>query len=97
MYKLGHGMQPQTFNNMFTPSNNQDRTGNYKTVISQSNFLDTFPTSFLPKIWNENSQNVKHAMSLSSLKSQIKTYFIDHYVANEKCNFILCPDCNNNY
>ena len=94
MYKYGHGLQPRSFENMFTPCNNNDRTGDYKLQLIKRKFLDKFPSVFLPKIWNANSHNVKHAMTLGSLKSQIKTYCIDHYNKNERCNFPLCPDCN---
>ena len=94
MYKYGHGLQPPTFNNMFTPCNNNDRTGNYKLELCKGKFFDKFPSVNLPRIWNANSVNIKHAMSLSSLKNQIKTYYIDHYNKYEKCNFPLCPDCN---
>ena len=94
MYKFGKGLQPPTFNNMFLPCNNNDRTGDYKLQLYKNSSFDKFPTVFLPKIWNANSHNIKHAMSLSSLKNQINTYFIEHYNEAEKCSFALCPDCN---
>ena len=94
MYKYGHGLQPHTFNEMFIPCNNNDRTGDYKLKLYKSNFFERFPSVFLPKIWNLNSHNIKHAMSLSSLKCQINSYYIDHYNEFEKCSFPLCPDCN---
>ena len=76
MYKYGHGLQPSTFNNMFIPCNNNDRTGYYKIQLCKGKYLDRFPTVFFPKVWNANSNNIKHAMSLGSLKSQIKTRFM---------------------
>ena len=94
MYKFGNGEQPSTFNNMFVPCNNNDRTGDYKLQLCKGQFFDKFPSVFLPKIWNDNSHNIKHAMTVQSLKSQIKTYYIDHYNKYEKCSFPLCPDCN---
>ena len=94
MYKYGHGLQPPSFNNMFTPCNNNDRTGDYKLLLCKGNFFERFPSVFLPKLWNLNSNNVKHAMSLGSLKSQIKSYYINHYNKDEKCDFPLCPDCH---
>ena len=94
MYKYCHGLQPLTFKDMFTPCNNNDRTGDYKLKLCKTHFLDRFPSVFLPKYWNENSQNIKHAMSLKSLKSQINTYYINHYNKFRKCDSPFCLDCN---
>ena len=94
MYKYGHGLQPKSFANMFIPCNNNDRTGDYKLQLCKGSFLDKFPSVFMPRVWNYNSNNIKHAMSLGSLKSQIKTLYISHYNKYEKCSYPLCPDCN---
>ena len=51
------------------------------------------PTSFLPKIWNENSLNQKHIKSLNSFKNSLQKLFISTYPPHVNCESSLCDEC----
>ena len=95
MHNFAFGRQPQSFNNMFTPLGVNNRTGNYQIKKYKSNFFDKFPSSFLPKIWNDNCKNIKHFVSSTSLKEHLLDSILSNYNLVENCNYSGCPDCQN--
>ena len=70
-------------------------TGKYKIQMCKLNFFDRFPSVFLLKIRNEHSAMIKHCIKTNSVKSIIKDYILSKYNNTDKCNNLLCPDCNN--
>ena len=94
MHKFAFGKQPESFKDMFTPLGCNNRTGNYIISKYKTNFLDRFPSAFLPKVWNQNSSEIKNCISVLSLKRLLKERFISHYNTQEKCKYIECPDCH---
>ena len=93
MHNFAFGRLPNSFNEMFKPLGLHNRTGNYQLVKYQSNFFDRFPTVFLPKVWNENSANIKHCITPSILKTSSSDIMVSKYNTVEKCNYNDCPDC----
>ena len=93
MHKIAFGKQPASFESMFTPLGETNRTGNYHIKIYKSMYLDQFPSAFLPKVWNDNSPDIKRCISLSSIKTLLSEKIISEYLSSEKCKFINCPDC----
>ena len=95
MHKIAFCKQPASFENMFTPLGVTNRTGNYHIKIYKSKYLDRFPSAFLPKVWNENSTDIKRCISISSLKTLISEKILSEYKSSEKCKYKNCPDCQN--
>ena len=93
MHKFAHGLQPQTFNNMFQPLGVNNRTGNYRLIKYNLKLFDQFPSIYLPKIWNEYSSSIKHCTTLTSVKAILTDKFISRYKTEEFCEFERCPDC----
>ena len=93
MHKIAFGKQPTSFENRFTPLGENNRTGNYHIKIYKSIYLDRFPSAFLPKVWNDNSNDIKRCISLSSLKTLLSDKTFSEYLSSEKCQYINCPDC----
>ena len=94
MYKFAFGRLPPTFNNMFSPLGCQNRTGNYKLQMCNSNYFDRFPSVFLPKVWNDNSVLIRHCLNISSVKLIISEHILSKYNESDQCKNNICPDCN---
>ena len=93
MHNFAFGRLPNSFDGMFKPLGLQNRKGNYYLMKYKSIFFEKFPSVFLPKIWNENSANIKHCTTLSSLKTLISDIMLSKYNDVEKCRYVNCPDC----
>ncbi len=93
MHNFAFGRLPNSFDGMFKPLGLQNRTGNYQLIKYKSIFFDKFPSVFLPKIWNENSANIKHCITSSLLKTTLSDIMLSKYKTVAKCTFINCPDC----
>ena len=93
MHKYILNKQPESFKDMFQPLSEPNRTNGYIIPRVKSKFLDQFPTSFLPKIWNENSLNQKHIKSINSFKNSLQKLFISTYPPHVKCESSLCDEC----
>ena len=95
MHKIAFGKHPASFESMFTPLGATNRTGNYHIKIYKSTYLDRFPSAFLPKVWNNNSMDIKRCITLSSLKTLLSDKIISEYKSSQKCQYKNCPDCKN--
>ena len=84
---------PESFQNVFTPLNGTNRTNSLLVDITKSKYLSSYPTDFLPKVWNSNSMHLKNNSSLNSFKNNLKKSILSSYSANVKCNSPTCPDC----
>ena len=93
MHKFAFGKQPESFHNMFIPLGKNNRSGNYFITNYKLKLFDQFPTAFLPKVWNNNSNEIKNCLSIKSIKTLPSEKLISHYNLQEKCNYIQCPDC----
>ena len=94
MHKYILNKQPESFKDMFQPLSEPNRTNGYIIPRVKSKFLDQFPTSFLPKIWNENSLNQKHIKSINSFKNSLQKLFISKYPPHVNCESSFCDECN---
>lgn len=94
MHKFAFGRLPETFNSMFQPLGVNNRTGNYIIIKTNVKLFDHFPSVYLPKIWNENSSEIKHCTSIASLKSLLTNNIISKYNASTVCKYTRCPDCS---
>ena len=93
MHNFAYARLPPTMLDMFTPLKTNSRNGNYLLKKYKSSFFDRFPSTFLPKIWNNNSNNIKNILKTSSVKTKLKNEIFSKYTDQEACNFALCPDC----
>ena len=94
MHKFAYARIPPSINNLFDPLGINSRTGNYKLPIFKQSFFDKFPTSFLPKMWNMQTNEIKNTLSYQSVKHKLIDKYISSYEENVKCYFINCPDCS---
>ena len=94
MHKYILNKQPESFKDMFQPLSEPNRTNGYIIPRVKSKFLDQFPTSFLPNIWNENSLNQKHIKSINSFKNLLQKLFISKNPPHVNCESSFCDECN---
>ena len=94
MHNYVYARLPNCLLNMFTPLKTNGRNGNYLLKKYKGIYLDRFPSSYLPKVWNNVSNEIKNTHKLSLAKSKIKKNIFSNYKdAHIKCDFTLCPDC----
>ena len=94
MQKYNSNKQPESFKDMFQPLSEPNRTNGYVIPRIKNKFLDQFPTSFLPKIWNDNSLIQKNIKSSNLFKNSLKKSFIAAYPPMVHCDSASCNDCN---
>ena len=94
MQKFNSNKQPESFKDMFQPLSEPNRTNGYVIPRIKNKFLDQFPTSFLPKIWNDNSLIQKNIKSSNLFKNSLKKSFIAAYPPSVHCDSASCNDCN---
>ena len=94
MHKCINNKLPDSFLNFFTPFSIPNRTHSFKTDKTKNKSLETFPSYFLPKIWNSNSPGLKSTVNLNSFKNNLKQLMLGAYPPVTKCNSAYCPDCN---
>ena len=93
IHKYMNAKLPDSFENVFTPLTGSNRTNSLQVDITKSKSLSSFPTDFLPKVWNANSLHLKNITSLNSFKNNLKQSILSSYSAAVKCNSPTCPDC----
>ena len=93
MHNYAYARLPPTMLDMFTPLKTNSRNGHYLLKKYKSSFCDRFPSSFLPKIWNHNSKNIKNILKTSSVKTKLRNEIFSTYNEIETCDYDLCPDC----
>ena len=79
MHKYFNSQLPGSFNNMFTPFAEPNRTKNFILEKPRNKRLETFPKAFLPKCWNVLFLDHKNTISHSSLKKYIREDLINEY------------------
>ena len=92
MYKYHNGLLPTSFDKMFIPLSNQNRTLSYKQPLIAMNRLQKFPAYFLPKFWNSLPQNLKVKTSHRAFLKTIKNNALEKY-SEFKCIRKKCISC----
>ena len=93
MYKYKNNLLPESFNNMFTPFNDPNRTLGYKIPRSSTSSLKQFPLPSLPRIWNAEPLDIKSAKSSNVFKIKLQSYIIEEYPTEVRCNRAACREC----
>ena len=70
-----------------------NRTCGYKLDIIKNNSLSQYPMFFLPKVWNQNSLEIKTTISFNILKKNLYKSLIENYPSMASCHIRSCPDC----
>jgi len=96
MHKYHYGKLPSSFDNKFTPLMNSNRTQSYKLNLAANKNLESFPSYFLPKIWNSISLELKKMSSLKLFNNSIKSKELAVY-ANFTCSRENCYSCKDEY
>ena len=94
MHKCISNKLPDSFQNFFTPFSIPNRSHSFKNSKAKNKFLETFPSFFLPKIWNTNSLGLRSTVNFKSFKNNLKQLIIGSSPPATKCNSAFCPDCN---
>ena len=92
MYKYHYSTLPPSFDNMYTPLRNPNRTKNYKLAKSKKGGLDSYPNVKFPKIWNALEYESKNMTSVRRLKRHFICKSIREYT-NFKCLNKNCISC----
>ena len=92
MHNYSYTRLPNCLLNIFTPLKNNQRNGSYLLKKYKGNFMDRFPSVYLPKIWNHHSKDIRNNIKLSSVKCKLKKDLISGYNVYEKCDYVCCPD-----
>ena len=90
---------PPSFHNMYSLRSDVD--GAYATRQSnmfilprtKSRFVDRLPLYQFPALWNKNVSNLEIDVSRNRFKRQVKSGFLDTYLANVNCDNPRCVDC----
>lgn len=93
MYKYHHNTLPESFQGMFIPFNNPNRTQSYKIPKSKTEHLAKYPSPSLPRVWNSLSLDIKSSTSVNVMKNKLITSLIGKYSSHVRCNRPACPDC----
>ena len=93
MYKYKENMLPESFNNMFTPLNDPNRTLGYRIPRSRTTFLGQFPLPSLPRIWNAQPLDIKSSRSVNVFRSRLLSSIVDEYPTEVRCNRAACREC----
>ena len=86
-------MLPESFNNMFTPLNDPNRTLGYRIPRSRTTFLGQFPLPSLPRIWNAQPLDTKSSRSVNVFRSRLLSSIVDEYPTEVRCNRAACREC----
>ena len=93
MHKYSQNKLPESFHEMFSSMSQPNRTCGYKLDIIKNNSLSQYPIFFLPKIWNQNTLEIKMTKSLNIFKKNLHKSLIEKYPSMAKCQIRSCPDC----
>ena len=74
MYKYIKEILPSSFNGMFAPFVEPNRTQSFKLELIRNKYLKPFPKIFLTRIWNSVPMNIKCSLSVLSFKTNMKIY-----------------------
>ena len=81
MYQYINNYLPDSFENMFHPLTEPNRTNSFRLARPGNSFLEKFPDVLLPKIWNSLDADIKATNSYSSFKKTLKkSYFFFIYL-----------------
>ena len=94
MYKYTKNLHPNSLIGMFKFLSNANRTNSFEVSKINSKFLESFPSTFLPKKWNSLPLDLKRTPKLISFKNHIKNKIISEYEIF-KCKKRNCYSCNN--
>lgn len=83
MHKYVNQNLPSSFNGMFQPLSEPNRTKKFVTARPRSKFLEQFPSVHLPKIWNDLSLDLKNTTKLISFKNKLFCDLVAAYSSNE--------------
>ena len=76
MFNYVNGKLPTSFDGIFTPLHNYDRTNSFLLQRVKYKVFERFPSYFLPKCWNEIKNEVKSINSFSQFKSNLLQPFL---------------------
>ena len=93
MFQYKNGKLPNSFNNMFIPLAEPNRTMSYRLNIVKNKHLESFPSAYLPRIWNKLETVIKSAPSNNVFKNLLKEQFIQIY-NSFCCNKNDCYSCS---
>ena len=79
MFKFTNNLLPNSFCNMFQTLSMENRTNGYITSLVRKKCLESFPSSFLPKVWNKNSLLLKQTNSFTTFKMCLINEYLDSY------------------
>ena len=85
---------PVSFNDMFTPLSNLNRTHNFKLEKTSCKYLDSFPKVTLPKTWNNLRLDLKSSKSINSFKRKFQSNALLEY-STFSCQNSRCYSCIN--
>ena len=92
MYKYYKSLIPKSFDNMFKPLSEPNRTKNFRAEKVLHKNLEMFPSVFLIKFWNDLSLKIKNSPSIHSFKESVKSTKIMEY-KNFRCENVNCYSC----
>lgn len=95
MFKYMNKKLPSSFNEMFLPLTEPNRTKSYQLELVNKKYLENFPKVLLPKIWNLIPLNIKSMNTLTNFKYILKTNLLSEY-KNFRCVTINCYACSTN-
>ena len=93
MHKYIYGKLPSSFCNFFNEFPPPNRTKSLIVDKFKNVFLNQFPSTFLPKLWNEIDVILKNTSSHNKFKDSLYFSFISKYPPSIKCFDKTCPDC----
>ena len=97
MHKYSLNLVPQSFQNLFCPLAEPNRTKKYVIERKKYKILEQFPPDFLPKIWNDISLLQKSILKHNTFKKDLKKSLIEKYPHTAWCSNPMCEDCHPNY
>ena len=92
MYRYQNGAMPNSFDEMFTPLSNQNRTLSFMQPLIITKKLEKFPSYFLPKLWNSLPHNSKTVSTHRRFQKDIKTKALKSY-GEFRCSRRKCLSC----
>ena len=92
MYTYFKSKLPESFNELFKPLSEPNRTYNFRLERPRHKYLEKFPKVTLPLIWNSLSLEIKNSQSLTAFKNLFKSEKLLNY-KNFTCQKDACYSC----